>query len=266
MDTKASKLNYFVEALSRTVRAHAASTRAHSFPEEIITAPEPGEVALDEKIVVRISSTVRRWRGRRQENPTPAETSSAAPPSSPTSPSTSSTASPETWDATSDRTDETDYRDTRIYQYMLNHCTWGGYTTSEVATHPHRQFFGIADRQFSRNGHDFRAPPHNLTLPYGLVPFAKFLTWDDKTADRRPGIDDVPAVRRLLHRGLGLPMELVLEILALAEYEPRGRLRVPHDPFHRANREELEKYLKYCWGAQARARDEPWFESVWNIQ
>lgn len=134
----------------------------------------------------------------------------------------------------------------RIYQYMLKHCTWS-YTTSEVATHPHRQFFGIADGQFHQHGRDFRLPRHNLTYPYGLVPYATFLACDDKTSTRAPGTDDVAAVRRLLHRGLGLPVELVLEIMALAGYEPRGRLRVAHDPFHPANRDELDKYLKYCW-------------------
>lgn len=45
----------------------------------------------------------------------------------------------------------------------------------------------------------------------------------------------------------GLPVELAVEIMALAEYEPSRRLKVPHDPFHRDNRKELVEYLKYCW-------------------
>ncbi len=144
---------------------------------------------------------------------------------------------PELWDPASGRTDATDYRDMRIYQWMVRHCTRGR-TTTEVARHPHRQFFGIADRQFGSYGSEY---------PYGLVTYDKFLASGDERAPPAASTDDVFAVRRLLHRGLGLPMELVLEIMALAEYEPRRRLRVAHDPFHRANRDELDKYISYCW-------------------
>ena len=62
-----------------------------------------------------------------------------------------------------------------------------------------------------------------------------------------PARDDVPQVQQILS-SRGLPAELVLDIMELAGYHAgEGRLKVPHDPFHRENRDELAKYLKYCW-------------------
>ena len=133
----------------------------------------------------------------------------------------------------------------RIYQYMLKHCTRAS-ETSDVATRPHRQFFGIADDQFTRWGNEFLLPDSQLRYPYGLIPFSKFLDCDLRAPLPSPGPDEVVLVGAMLH-AKGLPMELVLEILDLADYAPRGRLRVPHDPFHRDNADELRKYLKYCW-------------------
>jgi hypothetical protein len=151
---------------------------------------------------------------------------------------------PETWDLASGKTDEKDYRRMRIYQYMLKHCTKTD-MTSEVAMLPHRQFFGIADGQFNHYG-EVRDPALNLVYPYGLMPLEKFLSWD-RVVERKPAPADIPQVQRMLY-SKGLPMELVLEIMALAGYEPgEGRLQVPHDPFHPENREELAKYLRFCW-------------------
>lgn len=151
---------------------------------------------------------------------------------------------PETWDPASGKTREKDYRQMRIYQYMLKHCTLSG-TTSEVAMYPHRQFFGIADGQFRLVGNQFRLPSLSLVYPYGLVPYEEFLNCD-RVTENKPAPSDVPQVQQIL-RSKGLPMELVLNIMALAEYAPRGRLQVLHDPFHLLNRDELAKYLKFCW-------------------
>lgn len=140
---------------------------------------------------------------------------------------------PETWDPASGRTDERDYRQMRMYQYMLKTCTMSG-VTADVATHPHRQFFGIADYQFHR------------TLEFcGKLSFKDFLNSDNMT-ETKAVRSDIPRVQQILH-SKGLPMELVLDIMEMAEYAPVGRLQVPHDPFHRDNRGELAKYLKYCW-------------------
>lgn len=127
---------------------------------------------------------------------------------------------------------------------MLKHCTLSG-TTSEVATYPHRQFFGIADGQFRVIGNQLRIPSLSLVYPYGLVPFEEFLNCD-RVTEKKPAPSDVPQVQQILC-SKGLPVELVLDIMELAEYAPRGRLQVPHDPFHLHNRDELAKYLKFCW-------------------
>lgn len=132
----------------------------------------------------------------------------------------------------------------KMYQYMLHQCTLSG-MTSEVATHPHRQFFGIADGQFRRYGALGRSTMRSPHYLYGSVSFEHFLNCEAPT-ESKPGHSDVAHVQQILH-SKGLPMELVLEIMDLAEYTPRGRLRVPHHPFHRNNWDELEKYLKFCW-------------------
>lgn len=128
---------------------------------------------------------------------------------------------------------------------MLKHCTLSG-MTSEVVTYPHRQFFGIEDGQF-RVYPRLLDPWLNIIgrYPYGLIPIEEFLNCEVLT-ENKPRSSDIPQVQQILY-SKGLPMELVLHIMAIAEYVPRGRLQVPHDPFHPDNRDELAKYLKYCW-------------------
>ena len=137
----------------------------------------------------------------------------------------------------------------RIYQYMLKQCTMSG-MTSDIPTHPHRQFFGITSNQFTHHNPN-QKKKNALHPPYGLLPFDKFLHCDSPqqqppAAAHDPLPADIPKVHQILH-SKGLPTELVLEIMARAAYAPRGRLQVPHDPFHRDNRAELAKYLKFCW-------------------
>ena len=142
-------------------------------------------------------------------------------------------------------TDDKDYRQMKVYQYMVHKCTLSG-MTSEVATHPHRQFFGIEDGQFKMYSGAVTGEMSSPSYLCGSVSFEHFLSCDKPTKSR-PGRFDVPQVQRILH-SKGLPMELVLDIMDLAEYTPSGgRLWVPHHPFHRDNWDELEKYLKFCW-------------------
>lgn len=135
----------------------------------------------------------------------------------------------------------------RIYQYMLKQCTMGG-MTSEVATYPHRQFFGIQDGQFHVRGHPRDGKlRHTRRFPYGLLSFENFLS-SEKLVEPKSARSAVRQVQETLY-SKGLPMELVLEIMGWAGYteDPNARLEVPHDPFHPENREELAKYLRYCW-------------------
>ncbi|KAJ4304278.1 hypothetical protein N0V88_001891 [Collariella sp. IMI 366227] len=54
---------------------------------------------------------------------------------------------PSTYDPLSGLSQSTDYRQSRLYHFLLHHSTLTT-TPSDVAAHPHRQFFGIADTQF----------------------------------------------------------------------------------------------------------------------
>lgn len=148
---------------------------------------------------------------------------------------------PQIWDPASGRTDETDYRRSPFYQFTLRFCTKSN-TTSEVAAHPHRQFFGIPHGQFLAQGRHWDKKRKH---PYGILAFEHFLV-SETSVGYQPDDAEVPQVRRML-RCKGLPAELALDILELADYVPRRRLKVPHDPFHGDNRGELDKYLKYCW-------------------
>jgi hypothetical protein len=61
-----------------------------------------------------------------------------------------------------------------------------------------------------------------------------------------PSRDEVPVVLELLGKK-GLPTELGLQVMDMAEYRAVGRLAVRDDPLHAKNAEELTKYLGYCW-------------------
>lgn len=172
---------------------------------------------------------------------------------------------PETWDSASGRTDETDYRRTGLYQYMLRTST-GAIDEADVSRYPHRQFFGVSDRQFYGRGrlqdkeHWLRwagfANRHGILerYPYGLLSFEEFLSLE-RPAEHWADESDIQAVRWMLCRK-GLPVELALETMRFAGYEAREqrrRLREPHDPFHWRNRDEMARYLRYCWQVLVRS-------------
>lgn len=163
---------------------------------------------------------------------------------------------PETWDDASGRTEEKDYRLMWIFQRAVKDCISYG-NTSQIASYPHRQFFGIEVRQLE----------WSLRNLCGKVPYKTFLN-GGRVTPQRPTPSAVFEVQQIL-RSKGLSVELILDILEKAEFEPgNGRLKVPHDPFHPENREELAKYLRYCWEllvrcemmANALGMDIPWAE------
>ncbi|KAK2765557.1 hypothetical protein FQN54_008411 [Arachnomyces sp. PD_36] len=172
---------------------------------------------------------------------------------------------PHVWDKASRETEEKSYRDTKCYQNLLKICTgFGG--KSEVGTYPHRQFFGIGDDQLRKSctpirkeGHWLRyseyynpkagymqGPYYRSIHAYGLVPIGEFLTLE-KPAEHQPDAEDFFAVQGMLCHDLKLPAELAMDIMELAGFEPKRRLTVPHDPFHPENRDQLGRYLTYCW-------------------
>lgn len=165
---------------------------------------------------------------------------------------------------------------------MLRGCT-ASWKHSDVITYPHRQFFGIADRQFLGykpllgnkshwlNWTDRKRKSDSPVEVYGRVPIEEFLSLDNPIS-YQPAASDMASVRWILCKK-GLPVELTMEIMELAGYEPKRRLEIPHDPFHPSNREELSRYLTYCWQIivrcdmmrKALGMDIRWQEFVANI-
>ena len=160
---------------------------------------------------------------------------------------------PELWDFGSGRAPDRDYRLTHGYQRMVRECTMS-HKRSTIATYPHRQFFGIASGHFK----DSREPwemtisgNHNgldgkMVFPYGQLSAEAFLSHDTSQQTYLATMDDVHTVRGLL-RKTGLPAELALAVMEAADYVPRRRLAIPHDPLHLDNAGELMHYLKYSW-------------------
>lgn len=149
---------------------------------------------------------------------------------------------PETYDPTFRKTwsdqsakkgEELDYRRTSSYQKMLVCCT--GDCLYDSHTYPHREFFGVAPGTYRVTEWDIDSifGPASLSKTRHIVTYL-------------PTRSDIPLVRRYL-RATGLPTELILHVLELAEYVPQQRQIIPDDPFHVQNRTELRKYLNYCW-------------------
>ncbi|KAJ3546670.1 hypothetical protein NM208_g1776 [Fusarium decemcellulare] len=157
---------------------------------------------------------------------------------------------PELWDEKSGRHAGNDYRSTKAYQQTLRECTFSG-RVSRLACYPHMQFFGIPESHFSRyprarkGGKYAYTFPSSAHYPYGKMPIADFLKFEH-LMPRMDSPSDVNSVHWML-RSQGLPTEIVLYVMELAEYFPSRRLEVEHDPLHPDNQEDLMKYLSYCW-------------------
>jgi hypothetical protein len=160
---------------------------------------------------------------------------------------------------------------------------------TEIVTYPHRQFFGTGDNncqsgafRVSNNLHWLRGSHHTDGLGhsegglYGIVPIDEFLALgkpasqrDDYSIIYQPNGSDTSRVKGILCE-MGLPVELALDIMELAGYEPKRRLKIEHDPLHLENREELAQYLRYCWQILIRCDmtasevdlDIPWYDEV----
>uniref|UniRef100_L2G0G6 Uncharacterized protein n=1 Tax=Colletotrichum fructicola (strain Nara gc5) TaxID=1213859 RepID=L2G0G6_COLFN len=104
---------------------------------------------------------------------------------------------------------------------------------SELPYLPHLHFLGLPER------------------PVGLAPYTRIPQRDVFNVEYVPHDSDILPVEEIL-RTKRLPTELVAEIMDLADYKPRRILKVAHDPFHRDNREELDKYLAECWAVMVR--------------
>jgi hypothetical protein len=143
--------------------------------------------------------------------------------------------------------EEIDYRRTSAYRKMLYRCT--GERDFDTYAYPHREFFGVSHGMY-RN-----CWPYDECL-FGLTSLARMRYWlkyggeyfraQSDILTYAPARVDIPIVITYLGQK-GLPAELSLRVLELMENVPHRRLVVADDPLHVENREELRRYLNYCW-------------------
>jgi hypothetical protein len=129
-----------------------------------------------------------------------------------------------------------DYRATSAYQKMLIRCT--AQRSFDSHTIPHREFFGVERGRFY-------GLYWNNRVEHGRTSLSS-LTRPEYANVYCPTAEDVEVVQGYLAKK-GLPLELRIEILSLADYKMKRRLIVPDDPLHPKNSLELRKYLNYCW-------------------
>jgi hypothetical protein len=139
---------------------------------------------------------------------------------------------PETWDVAAGKTEENDYRNSKSYQKMLKRCIVA-YSETYAVKDPHRLFFGLD------NHHLFR------DRDLGTQPICQFLDLK-QSAIENPSVAEVFGVRTILI-ARGFPVEIAVKILQFVGYQAKRRIAIPNDPFHPSNKEELIKYLDYCW-------------------
>ncbi len=152
---------------------------------------------------------------------------------------------PELWDAKSGQGKKThDYRNTYLYQNALQTCTELG-CASDVASLPHRQFFGMMDDTYSAASHS-TARTHNCWP--GTVPWEAFLSARNRAPDPfilAPASLNCAVV---VLRQAGLPTELVDKVMEHFGRASTIRAEDPLNPLlHSANSNQLRRYLTYCW-------------------
>lgn len=106
-------------------------------------------------------------------------------------------------------------------------------------------FFGIARGTLQPEG-----GYNDEEVLVGRFPLAR-LYGKEAQSKHVPSYFDVDSVESIL-RSRGLPTELVIEIMDLAEYRAQSRLVLRDYPLHPSNGEELRKYLSYCWRLMVR--------------
>ncbi|KAM0328408.1 hypothetical protein ACHAPQ_007069 [Fusarium lateritium] len=190
---------------------------------------------------------------------------------------------PETWDNKGEPIDE--YRNIKSYQLAIRSSTKSG-DLSDVATYPHRDFFGIEEDQFNSSprpfdfarwkpfmkkdeyrilgafddeplrGSDGEGDDHesfpNSKLFYDLeyYPYG-LMSYEEffdfeKPVGYQPHPKDIPHVRRMLCQK-GLPIELADKVMKIANYTPTRSLAIAGKPFHPGNKADLDRYLEDCW-------------------
>jgi hypothetical protein len=135
---------------------------------------------------------------------------------------------------------EVDYRKMVSWEKVVSRCT--GRRQYDVHTYPHRLFFGISEHDY--NGNSWRAPGCGRQV--GKHPSLQSEEERRKGKKYLPVSEDVDIVLFYLCRK-GFPTEIGLQILAYANFKTERRLPIANDPLDPRNREELRKYLSWCW-------------------
>lgn len=184
------------------------------------------------------------------------------------------------------------YRELGSYQRALRSCTIS--SGCPIATYPHKDLFGIEDKQFTkypkpfdftRWKHVMKVDKYNLPeainkayeetgevpdeyykldyYPYGLMSYDELLSFE-KPVSYQPHTSDILQAQAVLH-SKGLPVELSDDILSSANYTAKRTLPIAREPFHPENKAELDRYLEECWGLVVRCfmlylevEDEDW--------
>ncbi|KAH7188185.1 uncharacterized protein B0J16DRAFT_336573 [Fusarium flagelliforme] len=174
------------------------------------------------------------------------------------------------------------YRDLGSYQSAIRTCTIS--SGCQIATYPHRDLFGIEDKQFNAHPRPFDVSrwkhvmkvdtlgmPESIRkafeetgevsnipdcfykldfYPYGLMSYDDFLSFE-KPVSYQPHESDILEAQQVLHNK-GLPAELSDSILSSADHTPKRTLPIARKPFHPDNKAELDGYLEECWGLVVR--------------
>ena len=152
---------------------------------------------------------------------------------------------PELWDPASGGVEKGEYLYSGLYQLILLNAVESG-SLADVASYPHQQFFGMSKDQLLQLRSIRRCISGCTMTARRRFPSALDVLFSLEGRRYRPHAPDVETVRRILF-GLGLPMEVILEIMKYAEYTPQRGLYVANDPLCWENRDELAKYLTCCW-------------------
>ncbi|TLD08350.1 uncharacterized protein PgNI_07847 [Pyricularia grisea] len=160
-----------------------------------------------------------------------------------------------------------DYLSTKTYQRLVHDLTVSDMMT-QIPQFRHMEFFGIRDdhsRTCPRKESRWKVK-YDHFYPLGRISYKEFIGLDfDTDPPYMPSAAEIETVRSVL--GVkGLPTELVDIVLRLADYHETRLLKVPHDPLHELNRDQLDEYLAWSWQillrfdmlARAEGDEVPW--------
>jgi hypothetical protein len=135
---------------------------------------------------------------------------------------------------------EVDYRRMVAWEKIVSRCT--GMRGYDVHTSPHRLFYGVSKQDYMGNKWNDPGCGRKLRKHPSL------LTEEERRKGEKylPVFGDVDTVLFYFHCK-EVPTEIGLQILVYADFKPERRLPIANDPLDPRNREELRKYLSWCW-------------------